>query len=257
MGRLSHDELDGQLVRSRGRVLDLSRVETVDLSAAAVLLVHLTTGGHWTEPRALVTRSWLRRVGFFAALAGEPPPPEGDSDALLVFTRIETDADVTALLDRVHKRAPQFLGEHLGFSALESAHFVILLAELCHNIPEHACGPGWVAAHRYRFRGRNILKIAVADAGRGLRASYGDRYASDADAIRAAFEEHRSRHDDPGRGHGVRQVVKTASEFGAKITVRSGEVKRAHVPEGMTGWSNVSGLQHVAGTQVLIAVPGR
>lgn len=252
--KLYQDELDRLLVRSRGRALDLSAMEHIDLSAAAVLLAHLSAGASWVPPRPLVVRSWLRRVGFNAALS-RTPPPEGDSDSLLSFTRLENDADVAATLERLHHRAPAFLGDHLGFDRARCSRFVVVLAELCHNIPEHAEGPGWVAAHRYRFRGRNILKIAVADAGRGVRASYAGRYGTDLQAIEAAFEEHRSRHDDPGRGHGLRQVVKAVKEFGAKITVRSGTAKKAHVPEDMTGWSSVTGLADVPGTQVMIAVP--
>ncbi len=254
--KLYQDDLDRLLVQSRGRALDLSAAERIDLSAAAVLLAHLGAGASWLPPRPLVVRSWLRRVGFNAALE-RAPAPEGDSDSLLTFTRLERDADVSAMLERLHHRAPAFLGDHLGFDRAQSSRFVVVLAELCHNIPEHAEGPGWVAVHRYRFRGRNILKIAVADAGRGVRASYGDRYLTDREAIEAAFEEHRSRHDDPGRGHGLREVVKAVKGFGAKITVRSGTAKKAYVPESMTGWSSVTGLAAVPGTQVLIAVPQR
>lgn len=251
---LYQDGLDALLVRARGRALDLSGCTRVDLSAAAVLLAHLASGAAWVPPRPLVVRSWLRRVGFSAALA-RTAPPEGDSDSLLPFTRVETDADVSAVLERLHRRAPAFLGEHLGFGRSECARFVVVLSELCHNVPEHAEGPGWVAAHRYRYRGRNILKIAVADAGRGLRASYGGRCAGDREAIERAFEEHRSRHDDPGRGHGIREVVKAVKGFGAKITVRSGTAKKAHVPEEMRGWARAEGLAEIRGTQVMIAVP--
>ncbi len=253
---LYQDDLDSLLVQSRGRALDLSSAGRIDLSAAAVLLAHLSAGASWIPPRPLVVRSWLRRVGFNAALTRQPPP-EGDSDSLLAFTRLENDADVSSTLERLHQRAPAFLGDHLGFDRAQCSRFVVVLAELCHNIPEHAEGPGWVAAHRYRFRGRNILKIAVADAGRGVRASYAGRYGTDREAIEAAFEEHRSRHDDPGRGHGLREVVKAVKGFGAKITVRSGTAKKAHVPEDMTGWSSVTGLAEVHGTQVMIAVPQR
>ncbi|MCE9581894.1 MAG: ATP-binding protein [Planctomycetes bacterium] len=254
--KLYQDDLDRLLVASRGAAVDLSRAEHVDLPVAAILLVHLHSGGAWIPPQTLVVRSWLRRVGFTAALEGGPPP-ERDSDSLLAFTRIETDADVAALLERLHGRAPEFLARHLHFTAKDAARFTITLAELCHNIPEHACGPGWVAIHRYKFRGRNILKIAVADAGRGVRASYGERFGSDLEAIKAAFEDHRSRHDDPGRGHGLREVVKAVKGFEGKITVRSGEAKKAHVSDGMLGWRSVSGLVSVPGTQVLISVPER
>jgi hypothetical protein len=244
------------LVRARGGTLDLSPCAGLDLNAAALLLAAAAAGQPFLPPRSPDARHWLARIGFDAALAGRPAPAPS-SDVLLEFTRIADDADVERLLARVYDHAGAMLRTFLGYSAADLGRFTVALAELCHNIPEHAGAPGWAAIHRYRDRGRNVVKIAVVDVGRGILGSLGERVGvrTDLEALDAALFKGVSRFDDPGRGHGLREVRRLAERWGAKLTLRSGTAKREVVPRGMKGIPRQYALAPVAGTQVLMSFP--
>ncbi len=252
----SQDDVERALARAHGAALDLSAVPGLDLNAAALVLVHAASGRPWTPPAAAAPRSWLRRIGFEAALGG-PPPGDDPSDVLLEFTRIEGDSSVAALLERVGRQASHLLRRDLRYTDADVARFTVALSELCHNIPEHAQSQGWAGIHRYRFRGRAIVKIAVVDTGIGARGSLAGKLepGSDLEAIEAAFLRNVSRHDDPGRGHGLREVRRLAERWGGKVTLRSGTAKLASVPEGMTGYARASGLAPLPGLQVLMSFP--
>jgi anti-sigma regulatory factor (Ser/Thr protein kinase) len=256
MKRLFHDDLEKALLRAGGGPVDLRGWEAVDLGASAVLLAHLRGGGGWTPPAD--ARNWLDRTGFDAAVAEADASREPrDSDVLLEWTKFDSEASIGPMLERVYRHASEFLVKHLGYAKDATGRFAVALAELCQNVPQHAEGPGWAAIHLYRPREGAVVKIAVTDAGRGVRASLGKRGGarSDLEALEAVFERHVSRFEDAGRGHGLRSVRRLAESWGAKLTLRSGTAKLSYVPRGMRGFPRSSGLARVAGTQVLMVIP--
>jgi len=254
--RVYQEDLERALLAAGSEPVDLSGAEALDLNALGILLVHLEAGGRWIPPASPAVRSWLARIGFDAARGGASAPPD-HSDVLLGLTRIASDADVGELVERVRVRAASILRGQLGHDENDVRRFCVALSELCQNIPEHAESAGWAAIHRYVHLGRTVVKIAVVDGGRGVRASLAARrvFGSDLEALKAAFFENLSRHDDPGRGHGLRQVRRLAEKWGAKLTMRSGTAKVAVAPPGMRGIGKPEGLARVPGTQVLLAIP--
>lgn len=254
--RFYQEDVEKALLRAGEGPLDLSRATGIDLNALGLVLVHLEAGGRWTPPASREVGSWLNRIGFDAATGGEPPRGP-DSDVLLELTRVARDEDVGTIIERVLGQTAALLKRFLRYEPADVRRFCVALSEMCQNIPEHAGAPGWAAMHRYAHEGRNIVKIAVVDTGRGVRSSLGERLKlrEDMEALEAALLRNISRHDDTGRGNGLREVRKLAERWGAKVTLRSGTAKLSVVSEGMRGPGRVKGLRRLPGTQVLMTFP--
>jgi len=79
---------------------------------------------------------------------------------------------------------------------------------------------------------RNVVKIAVMDAGIGFRKSLSSRFKlrSDLEAIEKALLHGASRYEDEGRGHGLAAVRKVCRTMARQISIRSGTARRAIIP---------------------------
>ena len=127
------------------------------------------------------------------------------------------------MVEKVQARAGAILSKTLRYPSSAVVQFSVILSEVCQNIIEHAEGPGWVAAQAYNWKqrlGRQVAVIAVADIGRGFRASlagehaarFGERWG-DVAALEAAFLLGLTRFPDTGRGQGIQQIRKQVARW--------------------------------------------
>jgi anti-sigma regulatory factor (Ser/Thr protein kinase) len=181
------------------------------------------------------------------------------SDVLLEITPIEKSDDIHFIVGRVKKRAHAILKEHLHYDERAINGFIVALSEVCQNIIEHSGNTGFVGIQKYRFQkiGRNVVKIAVMDLGRGFRKSLSERITviDDLDAIEKALLQGVSRHDDIGRGHGLAAVRRFVHEWNGKISIRSGSAKRSIIPDWTWGKEKESHLVSFPGAQINILLP--
>lgn len=189
------------------------------------------------------------------------------SDVLLEITPVTKNSDVHEVVDRVQSRAGSILSNTLGYPSSAVVQFSVILSEVCQNIIEHAERPGWVAAQSYNWQqrlGRHVCVIAVADIGRGFRASlenehasrFGERW-SDVTALEAAFLMGLTRFPDTGRGQGIQQIRKQIGRWDGLLSIRSGTARIADTPD----WSGKppleEGLRPFPGAQINIILPER
>jgi hypothetical protein len=225
-------------------------------------------------PENADTSGYMARMGFFRAAEGlfefdKAPPrrPSGDTAVLLEIMPITTNSDVHEVVERVQSSAGNILGRTLHYPATAVVPFSVILSEVCQNILEHAEAPGWVAAQSYNWQkrlGRHVLVLAVADMGRGFRASltpehsarYGDRW-SDATALEAAFIHGVTRFPDSHRGQGIQQIRKQVRRWDGALSIRSGTARIADVPEWDDQPPLLQGLAPFPGSQISILLPGR
>lgn len=222
-------------------------------------------------------KSYWSRSSFFRyaeelfTLRG--PVPKGrthqDSDAVLEVTPIARSEDVHAVVERVKDRATHILTHKLRLETRATMGFTVSLSEACQNIVEHAGRGGWVAVQAYNWSkrrvGRQVVVIAVADAGQGFRQSLsttrvralaGDRWG-DAEALEAAVTNGYSRHTEPGRGQGLKGIKGYVHRNDGRLSVRSGTARMTIVPS----WDDTPALEEelpaFAGAQLQIIIPER
>lgn len=225
-------------------------------------------------PESSEVRGYLQRMRFQAAalsvfdggLRGGRTQA-GESEVLLEITDISQNDDVHGVVDHLQARAGTVLQRTLGYPASAVVQFSVLLSELCGNILEHAESPGWVSAQSYNWAkrlGRWVVVIAVADVGRGFRASLADEHAArfgdrwgDATALEAAFLHGVTRFPDSGRGQGIQQIRKQVRRWDGRIAIRSGTARIADVPAWDDAPPLEEGLPFLPGAQIEIILPAR
>jgi hypothetical protein len=163
------------------------------------------------------------------------PKPAGDSDVLLEITPVTRSDDVHAVVERIQDKAKQILTNSLHLDPKATMGFAMTLSESCQNIVEHAGQGGWVAVQKYSWKkrlGRNVVVIAVCDAGQGFRrsleTSQGRRIAErwdDATALEEAVLKGTSRFREAGRGQGLKGVRRYVSRWGGRLSIRSGTAR--------------------------------
>jgi hypothetical protein len=133
------------------------------------------------------------------------------------------------------------------------------MAEICQNVVDHSGGPGLALAQCYlRAGGAPEIRLAVADAGIGVRASLAPCYADstpgawdDRTAVRLAFRSGVTGSGDPDRGLGLTAVADMVRVWGGALRLRSGTAAcDVGVRPGVIG-----GLADFPGTQVNIRLP--
>jgi anti-sigma regulatory factor (Ser/Thr protein kinase) len=191
-----------------------------------------------------------------------------DSDVLLEVTPIARSEDVHAVVDRVKDRATHILTTKLNLEARATMSFTLTLSEACQNIVEHAGRGGWVMVQRYNWSkrrvGRDVVQIAVCDAGVGFRRSLetsraralADRW-DDAIALESGVINGVSRLQDPGRGQGLKGIRGYVHRFDGKLTVRSGTARIAMIPDWEDDVPRTEDLSPFAGAQLQVIIPKR
>jgi anti-sigma regulatory factor (Ser/Thr protein kinase) len=223
------------------------------------------------------TASYWARSNFFRyaeelyTMRGTTPRPRasGDSDVLLEVTPVAKSEDVHAIVDRIQEKATQILTTKLDLEPRATMGFAMTLSEACSNIIEHAGRGGWVMVQRYNWAkrrvGRDVVQIAVCDAGIGFRKSLensraralADRW-DDAIALECGVIQGVSRLQDPGRGQGLKGIRGYVHRFDGKLTVRSGTARIAPIiPEWDEDLARQDSLSPFTGTQLQVIIPKR
>ncbi len=223
------------------------------------------------------TASYWSRSAFFRyaeelyTIRGAVPRPRaaGDSDVLLEVTPVARNEDVHQIVGRIQEKATQILVQKLDLDPRATMSFVMTLSEAASNIIEHAGRGGWVMVQRYNWAkrrvGRDVVQIAVNDAGVGFRKSLetsraralADRW-DDGVALESAVINGVSRLQDPGRGQGLKGIRGFVHRFDGKLTVRSGTSRIAPViPDWDEDAARTDGLPWFPGAQLQVIIPKR
>jgi anti-sigma regulatory factor (Ser/Thr protein kinase) len=219
-------------------------------------------------PRSAEVLRYLERMDFFSFARRyfnlEPMQPPaagsgGETDVLLEITPIERANDIHYIVGKVEERAQAILAKHLRYDGKAINGFIVALSEICQNIVEHSENKGFVGIQKYRFPslGRNIVKIAVMDAGIGFRKSLASRFKpkGDLEAIEQALLHGASRHEDEGRGHGLAAVKRFVEQWQGKISIRSGSARLSLIPKWARGKERELKLTNFPGSQINIILP--
>lgn len=230
----------------------------------------------FTPPEDAEVSSYWARSNFYRyaeehfTLRGSVPRAKTthDSDVLLELTPIVKSEDVHAIVDRVKERATQILTTKLDLEPRATMNFVMTLSEGCQNIVEHAGRGGWVMVQRYNWSsrrvGRDVVQIAVCDAGIGFRASLesnrnrirSDRW-DDGIALESAVVKGISRYPDPGRGQGLQGIRGYVNRFDGKLSVRSGTARLTFNPDWSDDPPREDRLPAFPGSQLQVIIPKR
>lgn len=222
------------------------------------------------------TASYWARAQFFRyaaelfEISGKVPRARSseDSSVLLEVSPITQTEDVHKVVDRIQMKAQSMMTGKLHLEASATMRFTMALSEICQNVIEHAGRGGWVSCHSYQFKkrlaGRQVVVIAVCDAGIGFRRSlestHGPRATDrwdDGMALEESVMRGASRFRDPGRGQGLAGVRKFIHTWDGKFSVRSGTAQIAIVPEWAEGKPLVENMPFFPGAQVQITLPER
>ena len=223
------------------------------------------------------TASYWSRSSFFKyadelfTMRGTVPRARsaGDSDVLLEVTPVAKNEDVHTIVTRVQEKATQILTQKLDLEPRATMGFAMTLSEACSNIIEHAGRGGWVMVQRYNWSkrrvGRDVVQIAVCDAGVGFRRSLetsraralSDRW-DDGIALETGVIGGVSRFSDPGRGQGMKGIRGWVSRFDGKLTVRSGTARIAPIiPDWDEDLPRTDGMPVFPGAQLQVIIPKR
>lgn len=228
----------------------------------------------FAPPEDADVKSYWARSSFFRYadelynLRGTiPKRAQADSDVLLEVTPIAKSEDVHEVVERVRERATHILTHRLGLETRATMGFAMSLSEACQNIVEHAGRGGWVGVQVYNWAkrrvGRQVVVIAVADAGQGFRQSLdtsrvraiaGDRW-SDGEALEAAVTQGYSRHSEPGRGQGIRGIKGYVHRHDGRLSIRSGTSRVTIVPQWDDSPAREDNLSSFVGAQLQIIIP--
>ena len=222
------------------------------------------------------TASYWSRASFFKhaenlyEISGRVPRARqtSESSVLLEVTPIVHTQDIHTVVDNIQQRAQTILQEKLNLQSRVTMRFTMALSEICQNVIEHAGTGGWVAVQAYKWQqrlgGRNVVQIAVCDAGMGFRKSlesiqgprptdrWGDAMALEETVMRGA-----TRFRDPGRGQGLAGVKRFIGNWQGKLSIRSGTARIAVVPTWDEDQAMKENLAQFPGAQVQITIPER
>ena len=219
-------------------------------------------------PRSAEVLRYLERMDFFPhakryfSLDPMQLPANadiGESDVLLEITPIERANDIHYIVGKVEERAQVILAKHLRYDSRAVNGFIVALSEICQNIVEHSENKGFVGIQKYRYPslGRNIVKIAVMDAGIGFRRSLSSRFKlkGDLEAIEKALLHGASRHEDEGRGHGLAAVRRFVEQWQGRLSIRSGTARLSLIPKWARGKDRELNIANFPGSQINIILP--
>ncbi len=219
-------------------------------------------------PRSSEVLRYLERMDFFShakryfsldPMQSPATGSAGESDVLLEITPIERANDIHYIVSRVEERSQAILAKHLRYDGKAINGFIVALSEICQNIVEHSENKGFVGVQKYRYPslGRNIVKIAVMDAGIGFRRSLSGRFklTSDLEAIEKALLHGASRHEEEGRGHGLAAAKRFVEQWQGRLSIRSGTARLSLIPKWARGREREMNLVNFPGSQINIILP--
>ena len=131
-----------------------------------------------------------------------------------------------------------------------------VLSELCANIYQHSADPvGYALIQKYNSvkRERVTVRLAVGDAGRGIRGSLAERHhdlgSEPLDYLLAAMQGRTARENGRG-GLGLRLVEQIVGSEGGQLWLRSETA--AVLSHGTGTVQGSSGLTYLSGTQIAV-----
>ena len=273
------DVLDLVLVEAE-RSLDLRDVGSIDVYA--LLLLDLVerrareSGAplRVTWPESPSVRRWMTAMRFFADVKpGLAPRPGSQPITLIPIVSIAREDDVSRLVGSFDDR----LSDRYPIDESPRRRFLRILLELFQNIPQHANATGDVldphGIAAMHDDGHSVT-LAIADKGIGLARSLGLRSSpglrpdspgqagleqaslaqtglSDADALRAAVFDGRSRFRDPGRGHELERIFRLVRSWEGTVVVRSGSALLYQSEAG----GDVVDVAPFPGVQIALSIP--
>jgi|GEM_PF-2861694 len=146
----------------------------------------------------------------FDSHSGEDIVTEPDQPAsfLLPITPISQSLDIHDVVMKIRQGLKQ--------NNLDADHelwnnYMVIISELCQNIPEHSKDTGFTAiALSEDHYHQKLIHIVIMDSGIGIKNSLSQKFFSvfrekwsDHLALHKTLYEGVSRHDDPGRGNGI------------------------------------------------------
>lgn len=159
----------------------------------------------------------LRNLGWTCDL--EPVNERPVGDRLLELVNFSNDEGVEALGKAVH-------GIFIGEDPAEARELYDAVTEAAINVCDHSGrNGGWVALQQYKEGSSRKVCFAVADSGKGLKASLVARHSvpTDRRAIELAVERGVTSTDKPGRGLGLDTIVRRARARKGRVDLWSGQ----------------------------------
>jgi hypothetical protein len=142
------------------------------------------------------------------------------------FMALRLVAEQSGVLGTVHALcdlvAHHFDNAREFLPALEWAAY-----EIIDNVFNHAESPTPAVVYAQHYPKEHRLRVAIADQGRGLRASLSERFQlfSDGDAVDKALERGVTRNPDVGQGNGMAGTLAISEANGGTMRVATGNVQ--------------------------------
>ena len=265
-----HEHIGGKQI-----IIDLSLIESIDAYGLLGLVIigsYLRKNNCSTAitlPRQKDALAFMYQAGFCSYLPGlfnegspvfsEPLPQE--SPFLLGITPIDKSLDIHDIAITVREsfrhrfptETPDLWNNH-----------IVIISEICQNIPEHSKDSGFVAITcTHDTYKRPIMHIVIMDTGIGIRTSLNDRFQSvfrekwsDHMALHKTLFEGVSRFNDPGRGNGIVRSKELVNKLNGKMSIRSGTAKLwGKIPSWEIERFFRKSLTYLPGTQINIQLP--
>lgn len=217
--------------------IDLSRWRRVTpnpVAGLAAVVAYLARQGNTPEliwPVDVYAQRMLHTAGFFEALdtfedwfSPDAPARVDRILPIIPVRNFRTHDQVEDLMDEMQETFSA--NDRIPTGLLVDA--TTALGEAADNVIWHAeCEEGGFALAQMRRRQeygvtRWFMEIAVADPGRGIRASLGGE-GDDREAVRRALREGVTGLDERHRGYGLAQMVELARQPQRLLTVHSGD----------------------------------
>jgi hypothetical protein len=171
-------------------------------------------------------------------------------DRLIEVRQFSTAENMTAVLQLLEQRLPGLDAQ--TYNAVDCA-----LGELADNVRYHAgVAHGYLAAQVYGDGDHAKVRLAIGDAGIGIRASLAPHHPAfdDQHALELAMTMLVSGTGELGRGQGLTTSAQLVNELGGFLSVRSGTSRRFSNPNGAVRWQTTPDF---AGTTLNVTVPAR
>jgi anti-sigma regulatory factor (Ser/Thr protein kinase) len=135
----------------------------------------------------------------------------------------ESITAISKIISVFRKRAEHILKYWIDETIID--YFITVISELCQNIFEHSLDSGYLAMQTYTYEKENIVQLAIADSGIGIRQSFENNtdrvISSTSELIKEAFTTPIS--SKRKFGYGLCQVNSIVELLHGDIFIRSGD----------------------------------